>query len=171
MDFLTLAKSRRSIRVFQDVEVPRDTVMQLIEAAQAAPSAGNRQPWHFYCVSDDALRKEIAERAYKQAFIGTAPVLIVVCADIPKTVERYGDRGRHLYCLQDTAAAIQNILLCAKSLGLGTCWIGAFDENAIAELLSLPKDMRPVAILPVGVPAAEQAMPKRRPIEEIATFL
>lgn len=171
MDFIQLAKSRRSIRSFKSDEVSKDLLIQLIEAAQTAPSAGNCQPWHFYIVKDTTLIKRIREESCRQAFIATAPVLFVVCADIAKTEERYKKRGRELYCIQDTAAAIQNILLCAQSIGLGACWCGHFGEKEISEILNLQDGMRPIAIIPIGYPDKETEKRERRPIEEIATFL
>lgn len=170
-NFNELSESRRSVRRFIEKDVPDEIIIKLLKAAQSAPSAGNCQPWHFYVVKDKTIISQIAEKSYNQKWITTAPVVIVVCADIQKTIGRYGERGRHLYCLQDTAAAIQNILLCAKSLGLGTCWCGAFSEPEISETLGLQEDMRPIAVIPVGYHTGESTMPKRRPIEEIATFI
>lgn len=172
MNFLELAQSRRSIRDFTDREVSQEDIVALLEAAQAAPSGGNCQPWHFYVIRDKAVKADIYGKSGRQPFMLTAPVMIVVCADIPRSQGRYGERGATLYCIQDTAAAIQNILLCAKSLGLGTCWCGSFDESALSEILHLPAGQRPVAIIPTGYPVSEPPVaPKRRPLEEIATFI
>lgn len=170
--FLELAKSRRSIRKFKDVDVTKEQLMKLVEAAQSAPSAGNCQPWHFYVVKDKKIQTEFKAHAYNQDWILSAPACIVVCADIKRSESRYGERGRHLYSIQDTAAAIQNILLCAKNMGLGTCWVGAFDESKVSEILKLPEDFRPVALIPVGYPSEDaQAPQNRRNIDEIVTFL
>lgn len=171
MDFKALAQSRRSIRGFKQKDVSKDHLIQLMEAAQSAPSGGNCQPWHFYIIRDKSLQLQIKNEACHQEWMLTAPVFIVVCADIKRSESRYAERGRNLYCIQDTAAAIQNILLCAKSLELGTCWCGAFDETKLSEVLHLDIDMRPVAIIPVGYPVNEPAATKRRPIEEIVTFI
>lgn len=171
MNFLELAQSRKSIRSFKSDVVSNDLVIKLLEAARSAPSGGNCQPWHFFVIKEDTVKLQICQRACTQAWLPTAPVLLVVCADKRLNEERYGDRGRNLYCLQDTAAAIQNILLCATSLGLGTCWCGAFDEAAVSDILNLDKNVRPVAIIPVGYYMNETPKTKRRPIEEIATFI
>jgi len=171
-DFTALSKSRRSIRKFKEKDVTKEQLMKLIEAAQSAPSGGNCQPWHFYVVKNKDLLAEIKERACHQDWISTAPALIIVCVESKRSSGRYGERGRDLYSIQDTAAAIQNILLCAKSMGLGTCWCGAFDEEKCAEVLNLSKDLRPVAIIPVGYPAEESYPPQnRRPVEEIVTYM
>lgn len=172
MNFLELAKARRSVRQFSDKEVSNDQITQLLEAAQAAPSAGNCQAWHFYVIKGKELKQTIAEISYMQTFIATAPVVFIVCADIARTTPRYGTRGKNLYCLQDTAAAIENLLLCVQELGLGACWCGAFDEKKISEILSLNNEMRPIAVIPVGYPLkSQQNATRRRPVEEIATFV
>ena len=171
-DFLTLAKTRRSNRRFkQEKDVSKEQLLRLIEAAQAAPSAGNCQPWHFYAVKNKKVQAELKESAYNQDFILSAPACIIICTDSKRNEQRYGERGKNLYCLQDTAAAVQNILLCAKVMGLGTCWVGAFDEDKAAEILNLPENFRPVALIPLGYPAEEFKPQNRRPIDEIVTFI
>ena len=130
--FIELAKTRRSIRKFKEQDVSKEQLMQLINAAQAAPSAGNCQPWHFYVVKNKKIQAKFTEIAYYQGFINAASACIIVCTDSKRSECRYAERGKNLYCLQDTAAAVQNILLCAASMGLGTCWVGAFDEDAAA---------------------------------------
>lgn len=173
MDFWELIEKRHSIRHFDPaVDVPAETVERLLQAAILAPSAGNRQPWHFYVVRDPALRQGLATAAYGQVFVYQAPVVIVVCADAAQSAERYGQRGRELYCLQDTAAAIEHILLAAVALDLGSCWVGAFDEREAARVLDLPARHRPIAILPIGKPVGPPTgRPQRRPLTEIATTL
>ena len=172
MDFLDLAQSRRSVRRYTAQEVSQEHILTLLQAMQAAPSAGNCQPWHMYVVRDEAVRAHLSEVAWRQTFIQTAPVVFVVCADLERNAQRYGQRGTGLYCIQDTAAAIQNLLLCAKSLGLGACWCGAFDEQAVAETLNTPAHLRPVAIIPIGhtedMPTGAQS---RRPLDDMATFV
>jgi len=171
-NFVELSKSRRSIRGFKDKDVSKEQLMELIEAGQSAPSGGNCQPWHFYVIKNKDLQAEIKEKSCGQDWILTAAAFIVVCAEGKRSEFRYGERGRDLYSIQDTAAAIQNILLCAKSMGLGTCWCGAFDEGKLSEVLNLPENFRPIAIIPVGYPAEDSYPPQnRRPIEEIVTFI
>ena len=170
-DFLRLAKSRRSIRRFTEKDVTKEQLLRLIDAAQSAPSAGNCQPWHFYVIKNKNLQEQMKDSAYQQGFILYAPACIVVCTESKRSGGRYGERGRELYCLQDTAAAVQNILLCAKSMGLGTCWVGAFDEAKVTEILNLPEGLRPVAIIPVGEPAEDFKPQNRRTVDEIVTFI
>jgi nitroreductase len=173
MDFWQVIENRHSVRSFDpEVDVPQEMVEELLTAATRAPSAGNRQSWHFYVVRDQALRDGLAAAAHGQHFISQAPVAIVVCADAEKSAARYGDRGRGLYCLQDTAAAVEHILLAAVALGLGSCWVGAFDEAAASTALGLPGRHRPVAILPIGRPAREGGgRTSREPMEVVVTFM
>jgi nitroreductase len=108
------------------------------------------QPWHFHIVRNEKTKKALAQAALQQWFISDAPVVVVVCADPERSASRYGNRGRHLYYLQDTAAATQNLLLAVVASGLGACWVGAFDEEAAARALNLDPGLRPVAIIPIG---------------------
>jgi nitroreductase len=171
MDFWQVLSERHSVRDFDStVDVPPDAVEQLLQAAIRAPSAGNRQPWHFYVVRDPAVRRALAAAAYSQQFVAQAPVVIVVCADAQQSAERYGQRGRDLYCLLDTAAATEHILLAAVALGLGGCWVGAFDESRAARALNLPRRHRPVSILPIGKPVGARYMRTTSPqLKTLAT--
>ncbi len=167
MDILKVIKSRRSIRRFTNDPIPKEDLMQILEAAIWAPSAGNCQPWEFIIVENEETKRRIAEAALAQMWIASAPVVIVVCANIPRTSWRYGKRGETLYCIQDTAAAIQNMLLTAHALGYGTCWVGAFNEEAIRSVLSIPRHVRPVAIIPIGKPAESPSPPPRIPLTKV----
>jgi nitroreductase len=142
---------RRSIRRFRTEPLPEGTAERLLEAAKAAPSAGNLQARDFFVITDGALKAQLVEAALRQQFVAQAPLAIVVCANFQR-IARYGERGSDLYCLQDAAAAVQNMLLTAVDLGLGACWVGAFDESEVARTLQLPSYLRPVAIVPVGWP-------------------
>jgi nitroreductase len=167
MDVLEAIEGRRSIRAFRNKNVSPETVEKLINASRLAPSAGNIQPWKFIIVRKPEIKKELVEAALGQTFIEESPVVIVVCADENLSSQGYGLRGKTLYCLQDTAAAIQNILLAAHSLGLGTCWIGAFHEEDVATTLKTPRGVRPIAIIPVGYAAEKPSPRSRRPIDQI----
>jgi nitroreductase len=163
-------KGRRSIRNFKKQNIPEETITQLIEAASYAPSAGNIQPWQFIIIRKPAIKKKLAESALNQAHVEQAPVVIVVCADEKRSSMGYGTRGKTLYCLQDTAAATQNILLTAHSLGLGTCWIGAFNEDEAREAVKAPEGVRPVAIIPVGVPNGNPKQRSRRLLSQMTHY-
>jgi nitroreductase len=163
-------RGRRSIRAFESREVPEELVERLIEAARWAPSAGNIQPWEFIIVRKQEIKRKLAEAALWQSFIEEAPVVIVVCADEVRSTQGYGMRGKTLYCIQDTAAAIQNIHLAAYSMGLGTCWVGAFREDEARKVLKTPAGIRPVAIIPVGYPAETPSPRSRRPLRQIVHY-
>jgi nitroreductase len=173
MDFWQVIDTRQSVRSFDaNVDVPPDTVDRLLAAALRAPSAGNRQPWHFYVVRSPATRQGLAAAAWGQSFVAQAPVAIVVCAIPEQSAGRYGQRGRELYCLQDTAAAVEHILLAAVAMGLGGCWVGAFDEAEAAQVLGLPKEQRPVAILPIGKPMGQsRTRSTRQPRKQVVSYI
>ncbi len=170
MDVLEAIKERRSIRVYTDEKVSEDYVERLIEAARWAPSAGNVQPWAFVVVKNDETKRRLSFAALNQTFIQKAQVVVIVCADVTRSSRVYGIRGENLYSIQDTAAATENILLAAQNLGLATCWVGAFLENKVARVVNLPKNMKPVAIVPVGYPAERPATPKKRSVNEILHY-
>ena len=171
MDVLDAITGRRSVRAFEKGKnVSEETLEGLIEAARWAPSAGNIQPWEFIIVRRAELKKKLAEAAFDQSFVEEAPVVIVVCADENRSFKGYGERGRTLYCIQDTAAAIQNIHLAAYSAGLGTCWVGAFKEGAVSEILSVEKGIRPVALIPVGYASKLPSPRGKRTVDQIVHY-
>jgi len=170
MDVFEAIMGRRSIRAYREMEVSQEIVEKLIDAARWAPSAGNIQPWEFIVVRNSETKRRLAEAALGQSFIEEAPVVIVVCADEERSARGYGTRGRALYCIQDTAAAIQNIHLAAYALGLGTCWVGAFREDDVRKILDIPVGVRPVAIIPVGYPAESPAPRSRRPLKQLIHY-
>jgi nitroreductase len=170
MDVLEAIKGRRSIRAFKSQDVLDETVKKLIEAACWAPSAGNIQPWEFIIVRNSQIKQKLVDAALGQEFIAEAPVVIVICANEERSARGYGLRGKTLYCIQDTAAAIQNIHLAAYALGLGTCWVGAFKEEEAREALKIPQGIRPVAIIPVGYPDEAPKPPRRRPMQQVVHY-
>jgi nitroreductase len=170
VNVLEAIKGRRSIRAFKSTDVAPETLEKLIAAARRAPSAGNIQPWEFVIIRKQEIKRRLVEAALDQTFIEEAPVVIVACANENRSSEGYGVRGKTLYCIQDTAAAIQNILLAAHSLGLGTCWVGAFQEEEAREILRIPNGVRPVAIIPLGFPAESPYPPDRRPVGQIVHY-
>jgi nitroreductase len=135
LDVLRAIGERRSIRSFLDKDITESDIRKIVECGALAPSAGNLQPWEFVVVRDPGRRGALAEAAHGQDFIAEAPVVIVVLANQARSATVYGRRGSELYSIQDTAAAIQNMLLAAWDMGLGSCWVGAFDEGAVAEIV------------------------------------
>jgi nitroreductase len=171
MEFLEVLDKRRSVRHFNTrVDVSDADVTALLEAAVTAPTAGNIQPWRFVVVRSSEARERLAE-AIGQKWATAAPVVIVVCVDPRPCAARYGARGEQLYAIQDSAAAVTSILLAAVDRGFASCWIGAFDEEAVRDAVGAQWPIRPVAVLPIGVSAEAAGKPARRPLEEVTTWL
>ncbi|CAG1022575.1 3-hydroxypropanoate dehydrogenase [Methylococcales bacterium] len=169
MEILKAIKERRSVRSFQKKEIPGEIVDKLTDALIWAPSAGNLQARKFFVIKDTKLKKGIVSAALNQDFIADAPLVIVGCTD--NTISRrYGDRGVYLYSIQDVAASIMGMMLVAHENGLGTVWVGAFDEEEIFNLLNLPENLRPVAIVPVGYPIRIPTPPPRVSRDEAVEF-
>jgi len=169
MDFWEVIRLRHSVRDYDDRDVAQDIIERVLDAAIQAPSAGNLQSWHFIIVRNEGLRTALAQAAFGQKFVARAPVVIAVCAKPDHSGSRYGDRGKDLFTIQDTAAAIEHILLAATALGLGTCWVGAFDERAATQALALPNDLRPVALVPIGYPRRPSSRStSRHPVSEVS---
>lgn len=167
MDVYTAISTRKSIRAFQDRDVPERILTRLLEAARLAPSAGNRQEWRFVIVRNPEMRKQLAQAARRQKFVGEAPVVIACCAETDGHVMSC---GQPCYPI-DVAIAIDHITLCATAEGLGTCWIGAFDEEKVKEILNIPPQIHVVELLPVGYPQDPTALKKYRfPLEKIIKY-
>lgn len=168
MDILETIASRVSITRYTDEGVPREQVARLLEAARWAPSAGNMQVAEFIVVSDDDTLEKLSQYAHNQPHVREAPVALVICADMEKAERQYGDRGRELYAVQETGAAMQNMLLTAYDDGLGAAWVGAFDEESVSGLLKIPERVRPMAIVTVGNPAEQPDQPDKYGIQHRA---
>ncbi len=173
-DLFEVIKERRSERHFKSDPVPDEMIRRIMECGLKAPSAGNMQPWQFIIVKRPELKANLSKAAFGQKFVQDAPVVIVVLADPGRSAGRYGNRGSDLYCIQDTAAAVQNMLLAVVAFGLGACWVGAFDEADAGRALDLPGHLRPVAMIPIGYPK-ERFAPRRprleRPWDEVVAIL
>lgn len=166
MDLFEAILERRSVRAFTPESVPDEVVDTILDAAQWAPSAGNCQARDYIVVEDPRVKKALSEAALDQRFIEAAPITIVVCANERRSAHRYGRRGRELYCLLDAAAATQNLLLAVHALGLGGCWVGAFNDRQVVEALNLPPWLKPVAIIPLGYSDEKPWTPQRRPLKD-----
>jgi nitroreductase len=158
---LDLLKSRRSIRVYQDKPIPQDLVLQILEAGRWAPTGANLQPWHFIIVTDPETRRQIGEVArfffIKSSHVGKAPVVIVLGFDTRK-----GKYGRY-----DVTLAGANMMTMAAHLGLGTCWIGAFDESKVKEILEIPENIEVIGLITLGYAGEEAEVPPRVELEKI----
>ena len=167
MDLLEAIAGRRSIRSFKKQDLPDGAIEKIVDAARLAPSAGNAQPYEFVVAQEEKTRQLLSQAAFNQRDVQEAPVVIVVCADEKRASKSYGDRGKNLYCIQDTAAAVQNILLTAYAMGFGTCWIGRFKEDEVKKVINAPKEIRPVALITIGYPDESPAARSRRPVKEL----
>lgn len=171
MEFSEVISKRRSVRhLSPKLAVSEADVRALLDAATAAPTAGNIQPWRFFVVQSADARERLAASMH-QRWAAAAPLVIVVAVDPRPCAARYGDRGEYLYSIQDTAAAVENILLAAVDRGLAACWIGAFDETAVAEAIGAIAPVTPIAVIPIGYSAESAGRPARRPLEEVTTWL
>ena len=144
-------RNRRSIRSYQNRPVEDEKIEKILEAAHWAPSAGNLQSVEYIIVKDRETKERLSHASYGQAQPSEAPVNIVVCCNFSK-ISHYGGRGKDLYSLQESGACIQNLMITAHSLGLGTCWVGAFSEEKAREVLGVPENVRPVGIITLGYP-------------------
>ena len=165
MDVLEAIRARYSVRSYEDRAVEQEKLERVMEAARLAPSASNRQEWRFVLVTDRDRREQLAEAASGQKFVGLAPVVIVACA---KTDGHTMRCGQSCYPI-DIAIALEHIALQAVEEGLGTCWIGSFDEEGVKKLLDIPRsdDVRVVELMPLGYPADKPREKSRLPLEKI----
>ena len=169
MEVLKAIRERRSIRNFQKKDIPQKIVDKLIDSLIWAPSAGNFQARKFFFVKDVKLKENIADAALSQNFIAESPLVIVGCTD-SRISSRYGERGEYLYTIQDVAVSIMGMMLVAHENGLGTVWVGAFREEEVFDLLNLPQNLRPVAIVPAGYPVKIPSPPPRVSRQEAVEF-
>ncbi len=166
MECIETIKGRRSVRRFKAKPVGKEMIEELLDAARMAPSAGNLQARDFIVISNKITKQKLKEAALGQSFIEQAPIVIVAVANIERSSRVYKTRGE-LYAIQDATASVENILLSACSMGLAACWVGAFDENAVSELLSIPHKTKPIAIIPVGYADEEPVAPPRMGLDKV----
>lgn len=167
VDFYEVVRRRRSIRAYKPDPVEDEKLLRVLEAARLAPSAANRQPWHFIVVRDPEVKEKLG-KAYPREWFVKAPVIIVACAD-PTVAWRRRDGEE--YWKVDLAIAMEHLVLAAANEGLGTCWIAAFDERAVKEALGIPEHIRVVALTPLGYPAEEKGpVTDRKPLDQIVHY-
>lgn len=158
---------RRSVRVFADHPIDDSRLRRILEAANAAPSAGNLQAYEIYIVTERSRRRQLAAAAFSQDFLADAPVVLVFCANPRRNREQYGERGRDLYAIQDATIACTFAMLAATALGLATVWVGAFREDDVRRLVRASPQERPVALLPVGAAGEAPERPPRRRLDQL----
>jgi nitroreductase len=167
MEFEEVLKRRKMIRKYKDKPVPDSLIMKILRNAQRAPSAGFTQVQEFVIVKSQRVKEKLFHAALEQEQVRDAPVVIVVCSNTARSTPRYGKRGYDFYAVTDGAFASMLILLSCVEYGLGACFVGAFNEEAVAEILKLPKYVRPIGIITIGYPAEKPAKLKRIPLENL----
>ncbi len=169
MDVLEAIRVRRSVRAYLPDPIREGELLKILEAGRLAPSASNIQPWHFVVVKSPERKRKIAETGRWARFLKDAPIVIVGCGD-PEASPRF--------YMVDVALAMQNMVLAATGLGIGTCWVGSFDEEKVKKLLKIPGKLRIVALLALGYPrrrpditaAALHLVRRRKKLEDIVSY-
>jgi nitroreductase len=164
MELMEAIRKRRSIWRYKPDPVQEKDITHVLEAARLAPSWSNAQSYHFVVVTDEHVRRKVAEAG--MGWIVEAPVIIVACSDPAKA----GAKGDQLYYLVDVGIALEHLMLAATELGLGTCWVGVFDEAMVKEALGVPEDIRVVASTPLGYPDEAPHPRKIRGIEKMVSY-
>lgn len=166
MDVMEAILKRRSIRDYQGKPIEQDKLARVLEAGRRAPSANNAQPWRIVVVADAETRKKLAAAARDQAFVGQAPAVLVGCAVLTDKVMTCGQRAYPI----DLAICMTSMSLAAVEEGLGTCWVGAFHEAQVKEILGIPEEVRVVELMPMGYPASQPDARERKPMDEFAVM-
>ena len=168
MDFYEVIGKRHSIRKYKPDAVSEEQLNRILDAAHMAPSGKNGQPWRFIVVRDGELRKKLVGPCRDQAFIAEAPIVIVGCANEDESYQKQGNYMKSWSI--DLALAFDHLMLAATVEGLGTCWIGAFDEKEVKKALNIPEHLRVVGLTPLGYPVTEPKPKPRKPLQEIVFY-
>lgn len=170
LDVLEAIRTRRSIRKYTDMPVEWDKIGTIVDAGRVAPSAGNLQCWRFIVVESIHKRKALAEACLKQYWMEEAPVHILIVMMLRRIREFYGTRGTDFYAVQEASMAAQNMMLAAHAVGLGSCFVSAFDESGVIDAFNLPVDVKPMGIVTLGYAAEQPQEPIKYRIENV-TFM
>ena len=162
MSSIDFILTRRSIRHYDKKDIPEDILNQVFEAGRNAPSAVNRQPFHFIIVNDEEAKKELSKGMFNRHIKGS-PAVIIGCADVNSVLT-----GK--WAIIDVAIAMQNMVIAAWTLGIGSCWIGDFNEKKVKKLLKIPDKWKVVALVTLGYPAEQPKHRKKKPVEELFSF-
>ena len=167
MDIFDVFLKRHSIRAFTEQPVTDEALQKIYTAVNRAPSAGNLQAFDIYQVTQTEHKEALMRASYDQGFLVQAPVILVFCAVPSRSAVRYTERGETLYCIQDATIACTYAMLTATALGLGSVWVGAFDEETVAKIIGAQPGHRPVAMLPIGYPNETPRIRPRRKLDGI----
>ncbi len=162
MSFIDTVLSRRSIRRYEKQDIPKDVLDKILEAGRQAPSAGNKQPWHFIVLSDYDIKEKLSHGKWN-TFVKDSAVTIVGCGYI-------GDEYGRKWSTVDISIALQNMVIAAWGLGIGSCWIGDFKEAEVKRLLNIPEDRKVIALVTFGYPAEKIESRQKKPIDEIVSY-
>jgi nitroreductase len=171
MEFFDVIRNRHSIRTFIDQPVEAEKLQQILETANLAPSAGNLQAYEIYVVTDLKKRDGLSCAALAQEYIAKAPVALVFCTHPELTEGKYTERGTRLYTVQDATIACTFAMLAATNLGLGSVWVGTFDEKVVRMIIGAGESQVPVVILSIGYPGEFPEQHPRRPLEQLAHWV
>lgn len=166
MDFLELINTRYSVRAYKSEPVEDEKLQQVLDAARLAPTAANRQPFQLIVIHTAGREAEV-KRIYSAEWFCKAPLVICACAVPSRAWSRMDDKN---YSDVDVTIAMDHLVLAATELGLGTCWIAAFNPLAAREALGLPEDVEPVAFTPLGYPADQIGVKRRKPLSELVRY-
>ena len=176
MTFLELCRKRRAMRKYHPDPIPTETIRRILEAARHAPSAENRQPWRFIVVTEPEIRADLKRCYPRKWFLESDPPVIIVACGVPseswhKLDEFYGEEYFEDYWKVDVAIACEHVVLAAEAEGLGSCWIGGFNEKRLRDLLQIPDEWRVLAMISIGIsnedPTELRGEKERKKIEEI----
>ncbi len=168
MELFEAIANRSSIRKYKAQMPSNEELMKVVEAARLAPSACNKQPWHFYLVKDSATRAKLTQ-AYDREWVKTAPVMLVATGNHDQSWHRASDNKDH--CDIDLAIAGEHIALAAHAVGLASCWICNFDTALVGQALGLAPNEEPIALFPLGYADVERKDVERKPLDEILTII
>lgn len=168
MSILKVIKERRSVRRYKADPIPDDVLQRVLEAARFSPSGKNLQPWKFILVKDESLKQRLVDASVRQTFIAEAPVVVVACGFPDRCYSRMGNYMKSWAV--DVAIAFEHLVLQAQEEGLGTCWIGAFEEKDVKSILDVPEGVRVLALTPLGYPDENPVPRGRKSLEEIVSY-
>ena len=162
MSIVELLLSRRSIRKFRKDQIPQDELQKILEAGRHSPSASNMQPWRFVVLTDPKIKEQLSHRQWS-GFIKDTAVTIVGCA-------YEGSEYARKWSRVDTSIALENMVIAAWGFGIGSCWVGDFDEDEVRSILNVPNDWKILALISFGYPDETPEAPPKKPLSEIVSY-
>ncbi len=170
-DIIDIIRKRRSVRSYKDKPVEKDKLLKVLEAARWSPSSGNVQNWRFVIVDNPTIKSQLADACYGQYWLTTTPIIIVIASDESRLRMLFGSKGESLYSIQNCSVAMANMMLEAESIGLNTCWVGAFDEEAVLRTLRIEDpDIRIRGIIALGYGKEIPPPPIRLDLDHLTFF-